>query len=170
LAVSPADERIRRSGMESRLRNVEKRLRMLFAAQTEVPPPEPAEPPAAAGSPAAPKKPVYPTLADYVRESFAPTYTRRRAGGRWNWCPFWYEHDEAVSRLQSLWKSWEALHAGEDTSLGDWYRDHLDHQLPILLGPDGPFRDCVDRHWDTEDSDLLQCEIPPADNQVWQTA
>jgi hypothetical protein len=28
--------------------------------------------------------------------------------------------------------------------IGIWYRDHLDHQLPILLGPRGPFYQCTE--------------------------
>jgi len=166
LTAAAGDDRSRVNGVVSRLRNLEKRFRVLHAAQLAVAA-EQSQP----GAPAAgAKSPVYPTLADYVREYFAPTYTRPLHSARWNWCPFWWEHTEAVSRLQALWKAWEALHADPAGGFGDWYRDHLDHQLPILMGPDGPFRDCVDRHWPTEDGDLLRCADPPPDNRVWQRA
>ena len=28
------------------------------------------------------------------------------------------------------------------TGIGTWYREHLDHQLPILMGARGPFYQC----------------------------
>ena len=35
------------------------------------------------------------------------------------------------------------------TGMATWLRDHLDHQLPILLGRSGPFAQCSeDEHID----------------------
>jgi hypothetical protein len=30
------------------------------------------------------------------------------------------------------------------TGMALWYRDHLDHQLPVLLGARGPFYQCTE--------------------------
>ncbi len=54
----------------------------------------------------------------------------------------WWEHDEAVSRLKALWHAWEVLRLQPGTGIGTWYREHLDHQLPILMGARGPFYQC----------------------------
>lgn len=112
---------------------------------------------------------VFPTVALWVTYEFAPGFTRGRQGGRWRWCARWFDHPEAVSRLTALWQAWEALHDGGDTSAGTWYRDHLDHQLPILMGADGPFRSCGEQHWPTDPDDTLVCADPPAGHQVRQT-
>ncbi len=61
-----------------------------------------------------------------------------------------------------------------DTALGDWCRNHLDHQLPALTGPDGTFRACETGHWGGDDDYASDPDVagsvPPPDNRVWQTA
>ena len=52
-------------------------------------------------------------------------------------------HPEAVSRLTAVWRAWEVCRLEPATGISDWYRDHLDHHLPILLGPRGPFFQCA---------------------------
>ena len=93
--------------------------------------------PTAAGAP----EPVYLDLADWVTDHFLPIF-RRTLGGEYRWCAQWWRHDEAVSRLTALWHSWEVLRLQPGTGISTWYRDHLDHQLPILLGARGPFYQC----------------------------
>ena len=39
---------------------------------------------------------------------FLPMF-RRPLGGEFRWCPQWWAHPEAVSRLTALWRSWEAF-------------------------------------------------------------
>jgi hypothetical protein len=52
-------------------------------------------------------------------------------------------------RLTALWHSWEALRLQPGTGMATWLRDHLDHQLPVLLGRTGPFAMCSeDEHND----------------------
>ena len=67
---------------------------------------------------------------------------RRTLGGEYRWCAQWWRHDEAVSRLKALWHAWEVLRLQPGTGIGTWYREHLDHQLPILMGARGPFYQC----------------------------
>ena len=87
------------------------------------------------------REPVYTALEDWVIEYFLPMF-RRTLGGEYRWCAQWWKHDEAVSRLKSLWHSWEVLRLQPGTGIGIWYRDYLDHQLPILMGARGPFYQC----------------------------
>ena len=64
------------------------------------------------------------------------------AGGEFRWCGQWWQHGEAISRLTALWHAWEVLRLQPGTGIATWYRDHLDHQLPVLMGQRGPFCQC----------------------------
>jgi hypothetical protein len=86
-------------------------------------------------------EPVYTRLEDWVTDHFLPIF-RRTLGGEYRWCAQWWQHDEAVSRLTALWHAWEVLRLKPATGIGTWYREHLDHQLPILMGARGPFYQC----------------------------
>lgn len=86
-------------------------------------------------------EPMYLELAEWVTDHFVPVF-RRTLGGEYRWCAEWWRHDEAVSRLKALWHAWEVLRLQPGTGIGTWYREHLDHQLPILMGARGPFYQC----------------------------
>jgi len=86
-------------------------------------------------------EPVYTALEDWVTDYFLPMF-RRTLGGEFRWCASWWQHGEAISRLTSLWHAWEVLRHQPGTGIATWYRDHLDHQLPILMGARGPFFQC----------------------------
>ena len=86
-------------------------------------------------------QPMYLDLGEWVSDHFIPVF-RRTLGGQYRWCAEWWRHDEAVSRLKALWHAWEVLRLEPGTGIGTWYREHLDHQLPILMGARGPFYQC----------------------------
>jgi len=86
-------------------------------------------------------EPVYAALEDWLTDYFLPMF-RRTLGGEYRWCAQWWQHGEAISRLTCLWHAWEVLRLQPGTGISAWYRDHLDHQLPILLGARGPFCQC----------------------------
>jgi hypothetical protein len=88
-----------------------------------------------------PPDPLYASVADWVAGQFLPVY-RRPIGGEFRWCPKWWLHAEAITRLTALWQSWEAMRLQPGTGTANWLRDHLDHQLPVLLGRSGPFAQC----------------------------
>ena len=88
-----------------------------------------------------PPDPLYGSVADWVTGQFLPVY-RRPIGGEFRWCPRWWLHAEAITRLTALWQSWEAMRLQPGTGTANWLRDHLDHQLPVLLGRSGPFAQC----------------------------
>lgn len=83
------------------------------------------------------------TLSEWVEEVFVWHFVRDHQTQHWYWCPMWWDHVEAVSRLLALWDAWEAMNtaAAPGAGLAAWYHE-LDHQLPILMGPHGPFRLC----------------------------
>lgn len=86
-------------------------------------------------------EPVYASVEDWVTGYFAPMF-RRTLGGEYRWCAQWWRHAEAISRLSALWHAWEAHRLDPGTGISAWYRDHLDHHLPVLLGARGPFYQC----------------------------
>jgi hypothetical protein len=89
----------------------------------------------------APPQPVYGSVEDWVNSHFLPMF-RRPLGGEYRWCAEWWRHAEAITRLTALWHAWEALRLQPGTGMATWLRDHLDHQLPVLLGRSGPFAMC----------------------------
>jgi len=85
------------------------------------------------------------TLEDWVSQFFAPTFCRSISPSV-RWCARWWDHAEALSRLEALWRCWEVLRLKRWEGGVVWYRD-LDSHLPVLLAPDGPFAQCTpDRH------------------------
>ena len=86
-------------------------------------------------------EPVYPGVEDWVSDYFLPMF-RRTLGGEYRWCAQWWLHGEAISRLTALWQAWEVHRLQPGTGISVWYRDHLDHHLPVLLGARGPFYQC----------------------------
>lgn len=85
--------------------------------------------------------PLYPGLEAWVAGYFAPMFLHRAPGNpRVRWCHRWWEHAEAIARLTVLWHGWEGAR-WEPAAKPGWWLD-LDHHLPILLGLDGPFRNC----------------------------
>jgi hypothetical protein len=96
---------------------------------------------AAAGEEPAPTL-FYATLEDFVREQLAPMYRRALDSPSRTWCPQWWKHAEAISRLEALWRAWEHLRLDPATGMSVWFRDHADHHMAVLLDSDGPFKRC----------------------------
>ena len=95
---------------------------------------------------------------------FLPMF-RRTLGGEYRWCAQWWQHGEAISRLTSLWHAWEVLRLQPGTGIGVWYRDYLDHQLPILMGARGPFYQCSE----TAHREPREAAATPAPGDWWDT-
>lgn len=107
-------------------------------------------------------EPAYPDVERWVSEHFAPMYARP-LGGEFRWCPSWWKHAEAISRLEALWRSWETLRLDPGLGMATWYRDHLDSQLTVLLGNRGPFALCSpDRH-----ESMKALPVEPATEGYW---
>ena len=81
----------------------------------------------------------YGSVDEFVREYLRNVYRRRIDGRHRCWAGRWWEHDEAVIRLEALWRSWEHLRQDAATGMSVWWRDHADHHMAVLMGPAGPF-------------------------------
>lgn len=86
--------------------------------------------------------PLYPSLADWVEHHFTQAYLWRVTVDS-RWCAQWWEHPEAIVRLNVLWQLWELARVEEDpAAMASWVRDWLDRLLPPLVGVTGPFYGC----------------------------
>lgn len=77
------------------------------------------------------------------------------------WCPQWWKHAEAISRLEALWRAWEFLRLDGTTGMGVWWRDNTDHHMSVLLSTDGPFKGCTPDDGHRPKLAPLPCEQPP---------
>ena len=83
----------------------------------------------------------YGSVDEFVREYLRLVY-RRRIDGRGQhrvWAAEWWRYDEAVIRLEALWRAWEQLRQDPSTGMSVWWRDHADHHMAVLFDPEGPF-------------------------------
>lgn len=81
----------------------------------------------------------YGSTDEFVREYLRKVYRRRIDARRRVWGARFWEYDEALIRLEALWRSWEQLRREPGTGLSVWWRDHADHHMAVLMDPDGPF-------------------------------
>ena len=116
---------------------------------------------AADDAPDAALQPYCSSLEDWVASVFCPTFVRRSTP-TFRWCSQWWRHPEAISRLEALWRSWEALRTDPLLGIASWYSAHLDHQLPILTAAAGPFAECDPTQHFAPETDRLAHTPAPA--------
>ena len=117
---------------------------------------------AAAGEAQTPPQTYFSSMMEWFERWLRPTYRRSTRGDLREWCEEWWQHAEALSRMDALWRAWEALRLDPGTGLSVWWRDHADHHLAALLDADGPFKACGDGH--VKDSpEMLRHTTPPAE-------
>lgn len=86
----------------------------------------------------------YGSVDEFVREYLRNVYRRRIDGRHRCWAGEWWRYDEAVIRLEALWRAWEHLRQDPATGMSVWWRDHADHHMAILMDPDGPFSEATE--------------------------
>lgn len=82
----------------------------------------------------------YPSVEVFFREKFR--YSYQRAVGpqaEFRWAATWWEHAEAISRLEAVWRSWEHLRQDPALGMSTWWLNHADPHMHALLSPNGPF-------------------------------
>lgn len=83
--------------------------------------------------------PVYETWQQWVDEWLTVRVSRHPH--RYRWCHQYDEHPEVADRLEALWHDWEQAWPDVGRRL-PWFRDALDHHLPMVTAEDGPLRQC----------------------------
>ena len=114
-----------------------------------------------------PPEPAYPNSATWVAKWLCPNL-EREIKRTFEWCPQWWDHPEAVQRLEALWRAWEFLRLDPGIGMSTWWVDHADAHLALLCNPDiGPFGHCHTTHG--RDIAPLRATEPPDDWPHWVT-
>ncbi|NUR00845.1 MAG: DUF4913 domain-containing protein [Streptomyces sp.] len=86
----------------------------------------------------------YPNVAEFVSDRFRYLVSLPTPASGRVWCPEWYRHAEALSRLDSLWRTWETLRWDGQMGMSNWWIHHVDPHMRALTDPfTGPFARCV---------------------------
>lgn len=111
--------------------------------------------------PAPEPKLFYGSADEFVRERLRYMYSRRVGPGNsmFRWSARWWEHPEALARIDALWRAWEHLRLDGATGSSAWWIEHADHHMPILMSPEGPFAKSEDSN---RAGEPLPYEAPPA--------
>lgn len=104
----------------------------------------------------------------WVSGWLAPTISLELTATSPYWCRQWWLHNEAVARLDALWRAWEFYR--EQTcdhtnpapaGMSLWWRDHANpHLEALLMSPRSPFRLCTRGIHSTPDPPL-PADDPP---------
>lgn len=109
---------------------------------------------------------VFATVEEFVREWLAPTVRRNLAGKSLTWCPSWWRHPEALSRLTAMWRAWENLRLDPALGISTWWLHHGDPHLRILMDREiGPFAGCKPTEHTARPYPPLPCQA--ADPALW---
>lgn len=105
----------------------------------------------------------YENVAEFVSNYLIHIYARNIEDSRAHvWCPEWWNHAEAIARLEAMWRAWE--HARQDNAEGpsNWWLQHADGHMRVLLNADdGPFRNCRKQQHDSRMKPLPVTAPPP---------
>ena len=82
---------------------------------------------------------TYGSVDEFLREYLRSVYRRKIDGKNRVWAAEWWKYDEAVIRLEALWRSWEFLRRDPSTGMSVWWRDHADTHMAVLMDQQGPF-------------------------------
>jgi uncharacterized protein DUF4913 len=86
----------------------------------------------------------YPNVGEFVSDRFIYLVSLPTPESGRLWCPEWYRHAEALSRLDSLWRAWETLRWDGQLGMSNWWIHHVDPHMRALTDPfTGPFARCV---------------------------
>lgn len=113
---------------------------------------------AAGGAEAESPQLVFGSVVEFFREYLRKVYVRRITSTSTVWEAKWWEVDEALVRIESLWRAWEFLRLDAATGVSVWFRDHADYHMAVLMSPDGPFAGSEEK---TKRGELLPHKEPP---------
>lgn len=101
---------------------------------------------------------VYANAADWVENYLLEMW---RPGPSGKWCRRWWLHPEATTRIEALWRSWEALRLDGPTGMSTWLRDHYDPHMDRLSASGGVLGLCDHTTGEHKQQKLREVESPP---------
>lgn len=103
---------------------------------------------------------AFESLPVFVRDFFLEVAVRHEQPKQW--CRQWWDHEEAVIRLEALWDAFETLRVEPGTGTAVWIRDYLDPTVAALTNPDTtPFKRCDARKGQHVAHDAWPVDEPP---------
>lgn len=88
---------------------------------------------------------IYSDVGAFVENYLSSVYRRQVTDiSDTAWCPQWWQHAEAVVRLDALWRAWE-YYRKDKQGLSYWFLKHADPQMEQLFSSKGPFKYCTVR-------------------------
>jgi hypothetical protein len=116
-------------------------------------------------------QPVFENVAEWV-EAFALPHWRRNPS-KHQWDPTWWQHTEALTVLEALWRAFEQMRLDGLTGMAVYMRDFFYPLMTTLTGPDGPFWRAADieggavaKTWPSEPAPARMFDLPSADDDV----
>lgn len=90
---------------------------------------------------------IFPNLEAFVSDYLVHHFPRPVQASAYDkefyWCSSWWAHTEASSRLNALWRAWEALRLNPTTGMADWWTNYADPTMNALFATKGPFQGCT---------------------------
>jgi hypothetical protein len=106
--------------------------------------------------------PTYKNVVEFVENYLSVVYRRQVSDlSDTVWCPEWWNHPEAMARLDAVWRAWEHLRQDGATGMSVWFLDHADKHMAVLLDPKGPFKYCSVRNGHKDMLIPLPFKSPP---------
>lgn len=66
---------------------------------------------------------LYPCASAWVEDYLSMVYWRR-LGTRHVWCPQWWDHPEAVMRIEGMWRAWEQMRKADAAlDIAAWFTE-----------------------------------------------
>lgn len=101
----------------------------------------------------------YPNVVEFVTDRFRHLVPLSDPSSGRVWCPSWFTHAQALSRLDSVWRAWEYLRHDGALGMSNWWAHHADPATHALMDPvTGFFARCANGH--QRDEPLPVDEVP----------
>lgn len=102
------------------------------------------------------------SLDEFVGQYLSQIYRRdleSQQGLRW--CREWWKHAEGIARLEAMWRAWELLRLDPGEGGSNWWLNHCDPHMRVLMSETGPFRNCKKGTHAEERSLPLPVDVAP---------
>jgi hypothetical protein len=88
----------------------------------------------------------YPSVNEFVTYFLSAVYARPVSAQHtsFRWCSQWWDHPEAVARLEALWAAWEGARLQPPPAMAGWWLSYCDPMMRALCNSEGPFQQCSD--------------------------
>ncbi|QGF23125.1 DUF4913 domain-containing protein [Raineyella fluvialis] len=101
---------------------------------------------------------LYSNSADWLVGYMLPMWRR---GPEARWCTKWWLHAEAYTRIEALWRTWEALRYEGPHGIATWLLTYADPLMRELTTPTGPVRKCHPLTGEHDQLPAWTAEPPP---------